>query len=313
MTIPAFAQADEWWRVMSAGMEADRVGDYAHAAGHYREAISISEKLDAKDERRAYSWNSLAKTQDVLGDFANAEPSYRRALKLAEQSRGKRSPAYTLPLENLATMYLETGQNGRADRVAREALSLVAEFDPPDELALAMARSCLATIADMCGKHEEAIELATAAMAALERHPVAWTQLVATLNTVGAASFAVGNRAEAERRFLRGLAITEQNGGASHPLMLRVLCNLAAIELHDGRREEAGVRLRRALEIAEAKLGTAHPMYGSLLAWYAVYLRQTGEKSRAKAMETQAAQIVRDSGRRNGLGAVIDVTALRGK
>jgi hypothetical protein len=48
-----------------------------------------------------------------------------------------------------------------------------------------------------------------------------------------------------------------------------------------------------------------------VLAWYAIYLRQTGDKARAKAMEAQSSQILKESGRRNGVGLLIDVTALR--
>jgi tetratricopeptide (TPR) repeat protein len=312
--IPAFGQVEEWWSTMQAGMAADQKGDYAQSMARYREAIAISERLSPTDERRAYSWNAVAKTQDVLGNYASAESAYRRALKAAEATgRGKSSPAYTLPLENLATLYAETGQPTRAERLAREALALVSEFNPPDQVALAMAQSCLATITDMIGKHGEAIRLATAALEVLERHDVAWPQTVATLNTLGTAVFTSGDYTQCERLFLKALATIEKYGGPDHPLVTRVLTNLSALALHAGRREEAGQRLTRALTVAESRLGVQHPMYGTILAWYARYLRETGDKQRAKTLEAQSSQIMRENGRRNGLGSVIDVTALRGK
>jgi hypothetical protein len=46
---------------------------------------------------------------------------------------------------------------------------------------------------------------------------------------------------------------------------------------------------------------------------YAALLRQGGDKSQAKVLETQSTQILKDSTRRNGLGAVIDVSSIRRK
>ena len=89
--------------------------------------------------------------------------------------------------------------------------------------------------------------------------------------------------------------------------------NLASLENRTGHREEAGQSLRRALDIAEKRLGPEHPLYARLLANYAAFLRQGGEKSQAKVLEARSTQILKDSSRRNGFGAVIDVNSLRCK
>jgi len=75
----------------------------------------------------------------------------------------------------------------------------------------------------------------------------------------------------------------------------------------------AGERLRRGLDIAERRLGPEHPVYAALLANYAEYLRLGGDKSQAKALAARSNEILKDSSRRNGIGAVIDVHSLRGK
>ena len=311
MVVPAFAQADEWWRLMKAGMAAEGAGEYGRSVALYRKAIEVSDSFEADDERRVYTWNALAKTQDALGNYVDAEAGYRRALRAAEHSEGKSSPAYALVLANLAMLYAETRQYARGERIAREVLALVSGMKPPDELRLALARSCLATIVDLAGKHDEAAGLTQLSLPVLERYPDVWTQTIGTLNTLGVALFAARQYAESERLFLRALTTAELHGGSEHPLLMRILSNLAAIDLRDGRREEAGEKLRRALRIAETHLGVEHPMYGSLLAQYAGYLREAGEKSQAKALEAQSSQILKENGRRNGIGAVIDVTALK--
>ncbi|HKA00688.1 MAG TPA: tetratricopeptide repeat protein [Candidatus Solibacter sp.] len=309
----AFAQGDEWWRLMKDGIVADQAGDYVRSATLYREAIRISERFAPSDERSAYAWNALAKTQDVLGNYAAAERGYRHALRAAEDSRGRSSIVYAIALENLAILYAETGQASRGERLAREALSIVTSMDPPERLGLAMAQNCLATITGVSGKHEEAIGLVRAALPVLENAPEAWTQTVAALNTIAVSLYMQGERTEPERLLQRALTMAEGHAGGSHPMLPRILMNLAAVALQRGHREEAGARLSRAMEITAARLGTEHPAYGSLLGAYAVYLRQVGEKSRAREMEARSNQILKDNGRRNGLGAVIDVTALQRK
>jgi tetratricopeptide (TPR) repeat protein len=296
---------------MQRGMATEQAGDYARAAALYREAVDIAEKRGPEDERRAFSWNAVAKSQDVLGNYAGAEAAYRRALKAAEQARGKSSIAYALVLENLATLYSEAGQYTRSEPLAREALTIMTDKNPRDELGLAMAQTCLATIVDLCGRHEEAIRLATTALPVFDHYPEAWTQTLATLNTLGSTTFRQGDYAQSEKLLLRAQEVLEQHGGPDHPLMARILTNLGMLMLRTGRPDEAGKMLRRGLEIAEARLGSEHPGYGTVLAAYAAYLRQTGEKSKARTAEARANQILKENRRRNGMDAVVDITALR--
>jgi Tfp pilus assembly protein PilF len=105
----------------------------------------------------------------------------------------------------------------------------------------------------------------------------------------------------------------ELHTGPDHPILARTLNNLASLSARTGHREEAGQCLRRALDIAEKRLGPEHPVYAAILANYAAFLRQGGEKAQAKVLEARSDQILKDSSRRNGIGAVIDINSLRSK
>ena len=105
----------------------------------------------------------------------------------------------------------------------------------------------------------------------------------------------------------------EDHLGRDHPMLVRGLKNLGALEGSSGHREEAGENLRRALEIAEKRLGPEHPMYAIVLADYAAFLGQGGDKSRAKALKAQSAQIMKENSLRNGLDSKIDIRSLRDK
>ena len=54
-------------------------------------------------------------------------------------------------------------------------------------------------------------------------------------------------------------------------------------------------------------------MYAAVLANYAEFLRLGGDKAQAKALAARSNEILKDSSRRNGIGAVIDIRSLRQK
>jgi tetratricopeptide (TPR) repeat protein len=298
---------------MDEGAAAETVGDYARAASSYRVATEVAERFDRRDRRRAVAWNALATMYDALGRFADAEAGYRRALKEAAESTGKAGPDYALVLANLGSSYVETGQAAAGEKLLREALAIFSGADPPDALRIAGAQNGLAEALCVAGKYKEADPLLSRALPVLEKNPSAWGETALAKNNLGVVRFFERNREEARRLLLQALAMMEEGLGPDHPMLARVLNNLASLENSIGHREEAGERLRRALDIAERRLGPEHPAYAALLANYAAFLRQGGDKSRAKMLEAQSTQILKDSSRRNGLGAVIDISSLRRK
>ena len=310
-SVAGFPQTDDWRQRMDEGSAAQTLGDYARAAASYRAATEVAGRFDRRDRRRAVAWNAMATMYDALGQFAGAGTAYRRALKEAAESSGKAGPEYALVLGNLGAWYVEAGQRAAGEKLLREALAIQSAADPPDKLRVAAARNGLAEVLCIARKYKEADPLLISALAVLEKDPRAWVETALAKNNLGVVRFLEGNHEEARRLFLQAVAMIEQRWGTDHPMLVRILSNLASLENRTGRREEAGQRLRRALDIAERRLGPEHPAYAALLANYAAFLRQEGDKSRAKVLEAQSTQILKDSSRRNGLGAVIDVNSLR--
>ena len=75
----------------------------------------------------------------------------------------------------------------------------------------------------------------------------------------------------------------------------------------------ADAAYRRSIEIAEARLGPEHPQYGVMLHNYATFLRASGRKSEAKALEAHSREVIQQSARRNGVGMTVDVSAFQQK
>ena len=311
--LPVVAQPDEWRLRMDEGAAAEIAGDYAKGVAAYRVAAEIAERFDRGDKRRVAASNALANMYDAMGQFADAEAQYRRALKAAAESAGKSSPEYALVLGNIGTVYVETGQPASGEKLMREALALYAACDPPDQLRIAIAKNAVAEVLSVNGKHKEAETLLTEALPVLEKNPDIWGETAIATNNLGVARFSLGKHDEARQLLRRALAMMEEHAGPDHPMLARTLNNMASLEARTGHREEAGRSLRRALDIAERRLGPEHPVYAAILGNYAAFLRQGGEKSQAKVLEARSNQILKDSSRRNGIGAVIDVHSLRAK
>ena len=287
-SVAGFPQTDDWRQRMDEGSAAETAGDYARAAASYRAATEVAERFDRRDRRRAVAWNAMATMYDALGQFADAEAAYRRALKEAAESTGKAGPEYALVLGNLGTWYVEIGQRAAGEKLLREALAIYSAADPPDELRIAVARNGLAEVLCVARKYKEADPLLTRALAVLEKNPRTLGRDCARQQQPGCCALFGREHEEARRLFLQALAMMEQRWGPDHPMLVRILNNLASLEYRTGHREEAGQRLRRALDIAERRLGPEHPLYAALLANYAEFLRQGGEKSQAKVLEAQS-------------------------
>jgi tetratricopeptide (TPR) repeat protein len=253
----------------------------------------------------------MATMYDAAGQFADAAAGYRRALKEAAASVGKTGPEYALVLSNLGASYVQTGQAAAGEKLVREALAIYSAADPPDEFRIAVAQNALGEILCLIRKYQEAGTLLTRSLAVLQKEPGAWGETALARNTLGVVRFEEGNPEEARRLILEALTALERHLGLDHPMLVRILNNLASLANRSGHREEAGQLLRRSLDIAEKRLGPEHPAYALLLGNYAAFLRQGGDKSGAKVLEAQSTRILKDIGRRNGLGDVVDVNSLR--
>jgi tetratricopeptide (TPR) repeat protein len=298
---------------MNEGSAAEAAGDYVRAESLYRAATEIAERFDHRDRRRAVAWNSLATMYDAMGRFADAEAGYRKALHMAAESSGKSGADYGQALANLGSEYVETGQPAAGIKMLREAVAIYSAVEPPDEVRIAVAWNGLAEALCAARKYKEAGPLLTRSLEVLEKRPDAWLDVALAKNNLGVVRFFEGRREESGQLLRQGLAIMEEHLGLDHPMLVKGLKNLASVEALAGHRDGAGEKLRRALEIAERRLGPEHPIYAIVLADYAAYLGQGGDKSRAKALKAQADQIMKDSSLRNGLDARVDIRSLRDK
>lgn len=306
-----FGQEDRFQQLIARGSAAENAGDFAAALGHYREASALAETFDRSDPRRLYAFNAQGLMYDALGRFADSENAYRRALAAMDALPFASAVDRGVLLANLGNVCLETGQEARAEKLLRESMALHLSVDPPNEVRLAVARNSLAELLLSRGRLEESAALVEASLSALKDLPEAATEIGIANNNLGAVRLYQGRHAEAVVLLERSLTTLEAVRGPSHPILLRTLHNLAVARQRNGQRRSAGDVWRRAVELGASRLGLEHPLYGEILKNYAAYLHETGDKAGGKALAARATAILRDHQRRNGLGSVVDVSALQ--
>jgi tetratricopeptide (TPR) repeat protein len=109
-----------------------------------------------------------------------------------------------------------------------------------------------------------------------------------SLNSLGELYRRQGRARDAERMFLRALAVKEARLGADHPDVATTLTNLGLLYVAGGRDQTAAPLLERALLIQETRLGPQHPALARTLATLADAYRHLGREHDAFVLDVRA-------------------------
>jgi tetratricopeptide (TPR) repeat protein len=126
------------------------------------------------------------------------------------------------------------------------------------------AQSARVNALGRAGKYSEAIPLAEAMLANLEKGPPS-RDLGGAINNLAQLYSEVGREAEAEPMFMRAIAIMEKAVGLDSVGIAPELNNLAALYQRQQRYAEAEPLFRRALALSEKQLSPNHPDLGRAL------------------------------------------------
>ncbi|WP_027552099.1 CHAT domain-containing tetratricopeptide repeat protein [Bradyrhizobium sp. Cp5.3] len=117
---------------------------------------------------------------------------------------------------------------------------------------------------NQAGKYSEALPLAQAMVASLEKSDNG-RELAAALNNLGQVYAGQGRDDLAEPIYKRSIALMEKSLGLETPLVAAELTNLAALYQRQGRFAEAEPLFKRALAVREKALSREHPDVGQAL------------------------------------------------
>ena len=255
---------------------------------------------------QAITANNLAMLYQGQGDFALSEKYYIEALAISRKSKDTRLEQ--LSAQNLAALYLETGQPSKAENLLRPFIPEDSHVDADNAVLL----SDLGSIRVHQNRLADAERLLRAVIRFLEdRRDIASRETCAiALNNLAEVFSLSGRLPQAVAYTRRALAIFESLPHGDTGNLIRGLVNLAVTTASSGDSTESAELFQRAIAASESALGPDHPLLGEILTRYAHFLRLTKRNAEARKIEHRARQIQIHSQRENSLGYTIDVNAL---
>jgi len=304
------AQDTDWAGTLRRAEQTKTSGHYLEAVAVFREAAALADRFGPRDPRTWATYNSLAIGYEDAGFPADSIRTYRRAIVMVKAAMGKQNADYAQLVASLGTVYLGHGDIGPARSMLHEGLQIETRLSNPNQVEIAMMQSRLAEALVSYHRYAEADRMIGLALPVLERAGET-LEAANTRNNLGLVRRWQRRYDESLELIGQSVAMLEKTFGSGHPLLLRALNSLAVVYTLTGRTEEAGATYRRAMAICEKSLPPGHPSRAALLANYARFLRGTGEKAQAKALEEEARSLASDNARRDGLGMTVDVSAFQ--
>ncbi|HZH32001.1 MAG TPA: CHAT domain-containing protein [Pyrinomonadaceae bacterium] len=279
-------------------------GDYARALETMLRSLALREKLFGGEHSLvAHALANLAPLYQNMGRFKEAESCLLRALKILEKPPGISDKQFQQPdevavqtgqvLNNLATLYQETGDYVGAEKYLLRSLALREQLLGRDHPHTAITLNNLATLYRVKGDLKRAEGMLLQSLEVLRKAHKDDDNLdvAALVNNLADVYRERGEYARAEELLAKVLEIRERVHRGEHPDVALSLNNLASLYAERGDGERAGALMRRALLMYERLLGAEHPDVGYVLNNLGMLSKAQGDYNRAEEMLRRALEI----------------------
>ena len=200
------------------------------AKRRYERALSIVQvEPESLERSRAMAtlYHNLGGIEHALGHFRSAEALARTGIDIRRALPHEDRSDLAADLSALAAIVEGDDRYDESEMLFREALALLGEVNPPNELEIAVATGGLGVIQVRRGRPEAAIEPLQRAASLKRRvlgceHP----DLALTLNNLAVAHDRLGASGEAVALFGEAVEICTAALGANHPRTRRCRANL---------------------------------------------------------------------------------------
>lgn len=213
----------------------------------------LSEVFAGQPEAEADLRIGIGRAYTNLMQLEAAEQQFQRALSLLQPEE----TGYAAALQAQALLDWTLGRTDRAEQGYRQALTLTAA-DPAQRLAAGAVRNDLAALYNDLGRHEEAIELATASVEDARQLELEPGALGARLENLGSALQGAGRLEEAEAVYGQAIAALEQALPARTIALAVALNNYGLVQRDRGDPAAALTQFERAIALRRAAFGDDH-------------------------------------------------------
>lgn len=282
VTTSLFASESSWDEHLRSGRDLIARGELGAAEASLKMAIREARKGPANEGRVALSYNELGALYLSLGRYSEAEPLLREALRGWERTFGRSGPGLARIVNNLARLYLNRAQLGKAERLCGLARTLQARQEDSARLLVNLGALYMAR-----GKFADAESAYREAEAIWERTAASELEASAVLNNLGVVYQKSGRAPEAIVALERALAVWTRVS-AMDDGSPRILANLGTVYASVGRQADAERAFQNALTGMERYPDVAYPEKQQTLLDYARLLRKLKRPHEARQLEAQA-------------------------
>jgi tetratricopeptide (TPR) repeat protein len=231
--------------------------------------------------------NALGSVQQDLGEYFAAERSYLRALDLCSQTKAETQRVTVLT--DLGTLYLDTRQYAKGERVRQELAAITPAFLDRHPTQAVSLLSVLAALEHGRNRDDYALQYYTQALALTRKsNTLPDLDAAAIENNLGLLHLERGQARQAEEFFQSAIQDAEKASGVDDSTLVQPLVNFARCENVIARNEKAEVLARRAVEISTRTFGARHPITAAAMLELANALRKLRRKKEARQLEKQA-------------------------
>jgi tetratricopeptide (TPR) repeat protein len=264
----------------------------AHIA-HEVDWVHHSAELHLTRAQTGILWGRIASGYQDEAEIAAAADAYDRSLELLRTEPAARAD-YATVLDNLGSLYLETGRPNEAENYGNEALRVREALG--DQLAIASSQHHLAEVflvKRRFGDAEKEASMALEAQAAAD-DPDAGDRVGALLTRTYARCFS-GKCAEGLQDAEQAMAIARTGFQPDSVPAAHIWLALGLAQWKTGAVEDADTSMRRGIEILRTRMSPADPLLLGALTQYSTYLEAVHRKPEARRVEEEVARENRQS------------------
>ena len=256
-------------------------------AGEYQAARNILLRALTQAPNSASLLNQLGSVQQDLGEYLEAERSYLRALSAS--SEGAREVEHVFTLHNLATLYLDTGQYAKGERVREQLQKLPPGVLDNHPAEVGVLWNVIGSLEHARDRDDEAERYYSRSLTLLRqaRGPAS-VEAGAVETNRGFMRLQKGEYTSAASLLEQAIRETEIASGPETPALIRPLILSAKCQNMIGHANEAEVLARRAVELSAKFAGEGHPQTATAMLEQAAALRRLHRKDSARHLEKRA-------------------------
>lgn len=307
----ARADAQRWLSMMDQAQRLRESGSYEEAYRAFRRVADWSKGISGPPVLLGRAYEALGSTAASLGRPMDAEAHYEVAIRIWSSMGEEAEEALLQARADLITLCVESGQTGRAGRLAQR---LAAESEgrmAPGSLVEGRVAIALAAAAYLNQDLEQAERWCRRAASVKDAHPELLPEERSQAhNQLGLILWMQGRRDAARQQAQAAIQVLEKLDRVHSLEYAAALGNLAMMRAanHAGREEVA--MMRRAIDVVRAAVGAENVFLANLLTSYADLLQRTKHGSESKAARREAQAVYANTLARQPGRQTIDVADL---